>query len=90
MKSLGRTDDFRALYDGTLSIHNMSWYIHSEFLPKICRLRREGKLTKGEKVILLDEIEFTYTGELDDEGQACGVGISTNGVQTITGTFEAD
>ena len=44
LKSLSRTQEAEALYDGKLTVHNMSWYIHSEFLPRICRKRREGKL----------------------------------------------
>ena len=41
---------------------------------------------------MIQESLFSYTGELDDEGRACGIGqaIDSKGVQTYQGTFFED
>ena len=47
----GRADEAQQLYDGTPTPYNMYWYVQAAFLPEISKLRREGKLKQGKKVI---------------------------------------
>ena len=87
LKTAGRKEDGNALYDGTRTPQNMSWYIQSELLPRICHLRKKGKLTIGEKVI---NDTFTYKGEIDEDGLAFGIGTTSGNGVTITGMHRAD
>ena len=51
LRNSGRADEAHKLYDGVLTPFNMYWYVQAEFLPKLSKLRKAGKLTKGEKAI---------------------------------------
>ena len=47
LKETGRNEDLKALYDGTISAENYTWYILIEIEPKINKLRAEGRLKVG-------------------------------------------
>ena len=76
LKTCGRSDEARALYDGTLTVNNMSWYIQTDLIPRMNLLRANGKLKSGEKLIHIDDMEFKYIGEIDEKGLACGLGCA--------------
>ena len=55
----------------------MIWYsFYANFHLKFWfdDLRREGKLKKGKKTLTTEEGEWSYEGEIDENGAACGVG----------------
>ena len=51
LRSIGRTKELDRLYDGTITPDNYTWYIHAELLPKLNKLRSEGRLAKGKKIV---------------------------------------
>ena len=91
---MGRADELKKLYDGVITQENYIWYIYSELLPKLNKLRSEGQLKIGEKYIdedgMMGTMELKYTGELDQESKACGNGVAKNNMVTLDGTFMDD
>ena len=68
------------------------YYIQGWWIPHIDQLMDQGKLTQGSKEI---EIErwgtCQYSGYLDNQGRAFGMGEATNKDGTkLTGTFKDD
>ena len=52
LRNSGRADEANELFDGEdVTPFNMYWYVQAEFLPNLSKLRKAGKLTKGEKAI---------------------------------------
>ena len=50
LRSMGRSEEVKELFDGTITYENYTWYIHAELLPRISKLRSEGGLKKGKKI----------------------------------------
>ena len=47
LQETGSIEVLKALYDGTITTDNYTWYILIELEPKINKLRAEGKLEIG-------------------------------------------
>ena len=68
--------------------NKFSQYIHEYWLPWLDEQRKAGKLIKGkyqsqilltitdEKRIEITIKEYDYTGEMDQDGKACGQGVA--------------
>ena len=50
LRSQRRTEELNELFDGTITPENYTWYLHGKVLPKISKLRSEGRLKKGKKI----------------------------------------
>ena len=67
---------------------NYSSYVHGWWIPLLETMRQEGKLKQGKypfsvylfvgtkKLLMYSWYEYTYIGELDKQGNACGHGIA--------------
>ena len=40
--SINKQEELDSLFDGTVTMDNMFWYIHVELLPKLTKMRREN------------------------------------------------
>ena len=41
---MDKTEELKSLYDGKVTVDNMFWYIHTDLLPKLNRMRQEDKI----------------------------------------------
>ena len=64
LKWCGRKKELNALFDGTITPENYTWYIFIEQIPMIHKLRVEGKLTKGECTVNWKGYTYDYEGEM--------------------------
>ena len=68
----------------------MSLYNIIEVFPKIELKRSNGQLVKDQKkTISMLGMKFDYTGEVDQNGKACGKGVAF-GLYTFSGIFNND
>ena len=86
-------EDYKAYCLGFKENHNeYSSYCHGYLLPKLQELRKAGKLREGQRNVRdAKGWWYKYSGELDEEGQACGLGVASydNGREgRIVGTTE--
>ena len=51
LRDTDRQDLLTKLYDGTITHNNYTWYLILELLPKISKMRAEGKLTPGKRAL---------------------------------------
>ena len=92
LKSTGKGFELEVLYISpqTVTADNMPWYIHIDLLPKLTKMRRDGKLLHNQKTtIKIDRNLYQYTGdtELDGTVTGWGVAIHEEWQQTYTGTW---
>ena len=74
LKDLKREENLRSLCDGTLKPETYTWFILIELIPRMHKLRVEGKLTFGRKKIQgSDGTLWEYEGEIYN-GMAYGLG----------------
>ena len=96
LRSSGRTDDANKLYDGVPTAKNIYWYAQAEVLPKVSKLRKEGKLKQGTKAFEggIGSCGWDYSGEVDEDGKACGIGelseLYSGDSTVLKGTFYND
>ena len=59
-----------------------SLYVHGYFIPWIEQERAAGRLSKGDKHIIVDRTTldgtYRYIGEVDCFGRPCGFGTAVN------------
>ena len=90
LRTMGRTDEVNALYDGTLTVWNNSWYLHAVLCPAIEKTPK--KQIFKTKAINFDSYLYTYTGKRNKEnGDACGKGDAVGSFgMSFKGTFYDD
>ena len=54
------------------------------------QLRSQKKLSKGSKVLMIGKTAWQYTGELDEDGFACGIGSATRSQEEEFGDTKMD
>ena len=95
LRSMKRTEELDALFSGKVNEENMKWYVHIVLLPKLTKMRKEGKLLHNQQ----KEFEaysfgyrkkYKYIGDTDLDGNACGWGKEVSYEGTFTGTFLND
>lgn len=64
-----------------------SLYVHGYWIPWIKQQREMGELKQGQKYLAIGGSKYLYTGEIDELGEACGLGIAL-GVQDPSWRFE--
>ena len=93
LRSMGKTDELKELYSPPTSTSNVTWYVYIELLPKLFKMRSEGKLRQNqtkEIIFVMDNMKYKYTGEVDEDGKACGFGKAITDKLTVAGTFFND
>ena len=91
LKSVGRTEDVKKLFDGRMISTNMIWYVYVELLPYLARKRKDKTLKyvvdSSDAYDWPEEYECSYTGEVNEEGKATGFGEAKTGSRFVRGTF---
>ena len=69
LRTMGRTEELNELFDGTITPENYTWYLHAELLPKISKLRSEGRLKIGKKTITTFLLIVCRLNKVDQDRQ---------------------
>ena len=78
---MGRHEEAAVFMEECRNYRDKSWetyalYVHGYLLPTLDKMRSDGKLKRGHRLIEIDDEGdlYDYDGELDEEGNACGYG----------------
>ena len=54
----------------------MVWYTYIELHPKLLKMRKDGLLKQGKTRVFINDLEYEYEGEIDQNGHATGWGLA--------------